>query len=132
MNNSEIFQSIQVADNMITNYCQSGLYDKTDIYHTTYQKITNLRLCLLNNAIRLFNGKESLIQDNNKETTLEQINELMLKICQIISQTNFIVEVERNIKKLIQDSSFNLNESFINNPTDEEVKLQAQEILSGI
>ena len=132
MNNSEIFQSIQTANNIISHYCQDGLYDKTNINQELYQKITNLKMFLYNNALRIMQGQKSLLPNKDEKETLKQINVIMQKICKIITQIYFPCEVEDNIKKLIQDSPFNLNEFFVSNPTENEIKLQTQKILEGI
>lgn len=131
MSNEKIFQSIQKAQNFIVTYCQGCLYDKEDPNQIFYQKLTNLTLMLQNNAMQILNGRKSQFFIKDKKQTLEQINELLIKMCNIISKPIHSTEMEKSIKKLIQDSLFNLNEFFISNPSDNEENAKLKNILDG-
>ncbi len=117
MHNVKLLNNITVANSVINNYCLSGLYDETDIYQKTYQKITNLSNTLLNTAIRLSKGQKPLLY-TKKLLSVKDIERCMKELCQILSTPDFMPIMEKNIFNLIRRYSLCPAEIFIENPPD--------------
>ena len=106
MSNKTAIKEIETTYREISNQYGDSLYDKTDPYFLTYQRIHNAVTILFNHAIK----------SQNDTSTLNKIRNIMVDIKEIIFNVIFPYEQDKSIRNLLASYNYNPEKFLILNP----------------
>jgi len=125
-------KQMELIKDYITEECQEYIYYKPASCSRTFQKIKNATFIIFNNAMRILRNQTPIIKTKKDVLTIEQSKNLMFKIYQIVSTTDFPVKKEEKIKEVMEKEFFiNSTDLLKTMPPEEEEYRRVKAILHG-